>query len=79
MKDGRKETTACQEAMETSQKKMDQNPEMVQSVVEHQEVPKEEATVRSTLSIEEATQWPESGRRTPPEAEGKDSRKMWID
>jgi hypothetical protein len=40
LKDGRKETTACQEATKT-----EPNPGMMQSIEEHQEITKGEATV----------------------------------
>jgi hypothetical protein len=40
LKDGRKETTACQEVTET-----EPNTGMMQSIQEHQEIPKGEATV----------------------------------
>jgi hypothetical protein len=46
MKDGRKKRTACQEATEANPEKMEPNPEMMQSIGEHQEVPKEEPAVR---------------------------------
>jgi hypothetical protein len=42
LKDGRKETTACQEATET-----EPDPQMMQSIEEHQEISKEEITVMS--------------------------------
>jgi hypothetical protein len=42
---GRKERTACHKAMEADTEKIGPNPGMMQSVGEHQEVPKEEAAV----------------------------------
>jgi hypothetical protein len=51
IKDGRKERTACQEASEANLEKMETNPEMMQSIGEHQEVPKEEAAVRSSGAL----------------------------
>jgi hypothetical protein len=47
MNDGRKERAACQEVTEANPEKMEPNPEMMQSPGEHQEVPKDDATVRS--------------------------------
>jgi hypothetical protein len=37
---------ACQETMEASPKKMETNPEMLQSIAEHQETPTEQAEVK---------------------------------
>jgi hypothetical protein len=45
IKDGQKETTACHEATETDTEKIEPYPGMMQSVGEHQDVPKEEAAV----------------------------------
>jgi hypothetical protein len=45
MNDGRKERTACHEATEADTEKTEHNPVMMQSIGEHQEVPKEEAAV----------------------------------
>jgi hypothetical protein len=68
MKDGRKERTACQEAAEANPEKLETNPEMMQSVGEHREVPKEEAAVRSSGALKK---WHRgrhlaSGRRREP-------------
>jgi flagellar hook assembly protein FlgD len=46
MRAWRKETMACQEATEANPKKMEPNPEMMQSVAEHRETPTEEAAVK---------------------------------
>jgi hypothetical protein len=43
----RKETTACQYAMETSLKNMESNPEEKETVVERHEIPNEEVAVQS--------------------------------
>jgi hypothetical protein len=43
--DGRKERTACYEATRADTEKTEPDPRMMQSIGEHQEVPKEEATV----------------------------------
>jgi hypothetical protein len=51
MKDGRKGRMACQEATETNPKKMEPSPEMMQSVGEQREVPKEEAAMRSSGAL----------------------------
>jgi hypothetical protein len=40
-----KETIACQEEMEADAKKMEPDSEMMQSVVEHQDIPVQDATV----------------------------------
>jgi hypothetical protein len=45
MKDSRKETTNCQEAMEACRETMEVNSGDLQSLAVHQEVPKEEAAV----------------------------------
>jgi hypothetical protein len=63
----RSETAASQEDTETKP-----DPGKMQSVEEHQEIPKVEASRRT----EEAAQGPESGRGAPPEAEGKDPSKL---
>jgi hypothetical protein len=47
MKDGTKETAACQETTEANPEKMEANPGEMRSVTEHEEVPKEEPTVES--------------------------------
>jgi uncharacterized coiled-coil protein SlyX len=62
MKDARKETTACNEA-----KKTVPDPEMIQSVEKHQEVPREEAAVTPVKGLRKRRRFPESG---PPEEEG---------
>jgi hypothetical protein len=41
IKNGRKETTACHEATEANPEKEEPNPEIIQSVGEHQEISKE--------------------------------------
>jgi hypothetical protein len=49
--DNRKETTVCQDAMESNPEKMGPNPEeMMQSLEGHQEVPKEDATVAKPVN-----------------------------
>jgi hypothetical protein len=50
---------------------------MMQSVGEHEEVLKEEAIVRSSGALK-TQHGPESGSRTPPEAERKDLGEFWI-
>jgi hypothetical protein len=47
MKDGQKETVAYQEGTETNPDKMEANPDEMKSVTVHEEVPKEEAAVKS--------------------------------
>jgi hypothetical protein len=47
------ETTACQEEMEVDAEKMEPNSEIMQSVVEHQEVPVQDATVMPVREPEE--------------------------
>jgi hypothetical protein len=47
MKDGRKETMACQEVAEAYSEKMEANPEEMKCVAEHEKVPEEEAAVKS--------------------------------
>jgi preprotein translocase subunit Sec63 len=46
MKDSRKETAACQEMTEANPEEMEANPDEMKSVTVHEEVPKEEATVK---------------------------------
>jgi hypothetical protein len=45
MKDGRRETMACQEATEAYPEMMVVNPQKMESIVVHEEVPKEEAAM----------------------------------
>jgi hypothetical protein len=40
-----------QEVMETYPQKMEVNPEKMKSVVEHEEAPKEEATVKPVIAL----------------------------
>jgi hypothetical protein len=48
---GQKERTACYDAVEASPENREPNPEMMQPVGEHQEVPKEEAAVESSGAL----------------------------
>jgi hypothetical protein len=67
----------CQEATEANPEKTEPNQEMMQSIGEHQEVPKEEAAVRSFRALKKQNGL-ESDCGAPPEAEGKDLGKLWI-
>jgi hypothetical protein len=53
MKDGRKETAACQEATEANPETMEANPDEMKSVTVHEEVPKGGRS-ETSWSIEEA-------------------------
>jgi hypothetical protein len=62
-----KERTTCKEATEANLEKMEPDPGMMQSVGEHQEVPKEEAEVRSSGALRSGTGagiWPQGAARS---------------
>jgi hypothetical protein len=63
MKNDRKETTACQNAMGANLEKMELKPGEKEAVVERQEIPKEEVAIRSLracrnerMAFQEATE-----------------------
>jgi hypothetical protein len=82
MKDGRKEKTACQKPTETNPEEMEPNPEMMQSVGEHQEVPKEKAALRSgALKNRHMARNPAAERQQKPKERTRGncgSRKRWT-
>jgi hypothetical protein len=49
--------------------KMKANPEEIQSVAVYEEVPKEEAIVKTVKSVEEVVRGPASRYKAPPTAE----------
>lgn len=72
MKADREATEACLETMEACLESMEQTSFEIQSKSEHQEVPKEDATVNFCESTEEAVQGLPSSCRALPMAEKKD-------
>jgi hypothetical protein len=74
---------ANQEAMKACLGKMvamdfEANPEKKKSVVVHEEVPKEEATVKTVRALKEAVWGPASNCRVPPTAAETDPGQWWV-
>jgi hypothetical protein len=71
LRDGQNVTTACNEAVET-----EPDPQMMQSIEEHQEIPKEEAAVMLVREPRKQSRVCKSGYGAPPEEDGKDQGKL---
>jgi hypothetical protein len=63
---------------ETQATNLEANPEMMQSEVEHREVPTEEATVKSLGTMKKQQHGLASCCRATQKANGTDLRRLWI-
>jgi hypothetical protein len=66
------------ERMEVCVEKLEANPQKLDSVVEHLEVPKEEATVETITALGRPIWGLVSSSRAPPTAEETDTERWWV-
>jgi hypothetical protein len=66
------------ERMEVCAEKLEANPQKLDSVVGHLEVPKEEATVETLTAFGEPIWGPASSGRAPLTAEETDAGQWWV-